>query len=288
MRRYLFLRPAVVLGAVATLSLSVTAPAWAQLPSTVATPATQLAPASATLAALPSATCTVATDQVRFDFPLPRTARLLVSGLPIKIVALGSSSTYGVGASTSAASYPSRLAEELVRRFPGHKFTVLNRGVSGEDVSNMLARLETAVIREKPDLVLWQIGTNSVLDNKAVQPHASLLRDGLARLKATGADIVLIDPQYAPKVIAKRNADDMVSLIATTAKVERVSHFRRFDLMRHWHEAEHLPFKAFVSPDGLHMNDWSYACLAKALGLAIAEAAERPTATAIGPSIAPR
>jgi hypothetical protein len=36
------------------------------------------------------------------------------------------------------------------------------------------------------------------------------------------------------------------------------------------------------------MNDWSYACLAKALGLAIAEAAERPTATAIGPSIAPR
>jgi acyl-CoA thioesterase I len=49
--------------------------------------------------------------------------------------------------------------------------------------------------------------------------------------------------------------------------------------------AEHLPFKAFVSPDGFHMNDWSYACLAKALGLAIAEAAERPTATAIGPSI---
>ena len=111
-----------------------------------------------------------------------------------------------------------------------------------------------------------------------------LLREGLARLKATGADVVLIDPQYAPKVIAKRNADGMVSLIAATATAEHVSHFRRFDLMRHWHETEHLPFKAFVSPDGLHMNDWSYGCLAKALGLAIAEAAERPTATAIGPT----
>ncbi len=190
-----------------------------------------------------------------------------MSGLPIKIVALGSSSTYGVGASTSAASYPSRLAEELVRRFPGHKFTVLNRGASGEDVGNMLARLDTAVIREKPDLVLWQVGTNSVLDDKAVQPHAS---------------------QYAPKVIAKPKADGMVSLIAATAKAEHVCLFHRFDLMRHWHETEHLPFKAFVSPDGLHMNDWSYACLAKALGLAIAEAAERPTATAIGPSISLR
>ena len=151
----------------------------------------------------------------------------------------------------------------------------------------MLARLDTAVIREKPDLVLWQLGTNSVLDGEAVQPQASLLRQGLARLKATGADVVLIDPQYVPEVIATRHANEMVSLIATTAKEERVDHFRRFDLMRHWHETEHLPFKRFVSRDGLHMNDWSYACFAKGLGLAIAEAAERPTTTAIGPSIAP-
>jgi hypothetical protein len=126
-----------------------------------------------------------------------------------------------------------------------------------------------------------------VLDGKAVQPQGSLLREGLARLKATGADLVLIDPQYAPKVITKRNADAMVSLIAATAKAEHVSLFHRFDLMRHWRETERLPFKAFVSADGLHMNDWSYACLAKALGVAIAEAAERPTTTAIGPSIAP-
>jgi lysophospholipase L1-like esterase len=282
----LFLYRAVVLGAIATLSLFVTAPAWAQLPGAVARPATQLTPASAPPAAPHSATCSVATDQARLDFPLSRVAPLLAGGQPIKIVALGSSSTRGVGASTSAASYPSRLAEELVRRFPGHKFTILNRGVNGEDVGNMLARLDT-VIRDKPDLVLWQIGTNSVLDGKAVQPQGSLLREGLARLKATGADLVLIDPQYAPKVITKRNADAMVSLIAATAKAERISLFHRFDLMRHWRQTEHLPFKVFVSPDGLHMNDWSYACLAKALGVAIAEAAERPTTTAIGPSIAP-
>ena len=64
----------------------------------------------------------------------------------------------------------------------------------------MLARLDTAVIAEQPDLVLWQVGTNSVLRDKAVLPHATLLHEGLARLKATGADVVLIDPQYAPRV----------------------------------------------------------------------------------------
>ena len=284
MHRHIFLRWAAVFGAVATAGLFALLPARAQTPGSIVTPA---ALTSSATAPRPPA-CTVAAEQVRFDRPLPRTARLLVSGEPIKIVALGSSSTFGAGASTSAASYPSRLAEELARHFPGHDITVLNRGVNGDEAADMLARLDRAVIAEKPDLVLWQAGTNSVLRDKAVLPHASLLHEGLARLKATGADVVLIDPQYAPRVLAKPNIEGMVSLIATAAKGEHVSLFHRFDLMRHWYETEHLPFETFVSPDGLHMNDWSYACLAKALGMAIAEAASRPTATAIGPQIAPR
>jgi acyl-CoA thioesterase-1 len=282
--RNIFLHRAAVFGAAATAGLLAFLPAQAQTPGSIVTPAALTSPATAPRAPA----CKVAAEQVRFDRPLPRTARLLVSGEPIKIVALGSSSTFGAGASTSAASYPSRLAEELARHFPGHDITVLNRGVNGDEAADMLARLDRAVIAEKPDLVLWQVGTNSVLRDKAVLPHASLLHEGLARLKATGADVVLIDPQYAPRVIAKPNLDRMVSLIATTAKAENVSLFHRFDLMRRWYETEQLPFETFVSPDGLHMNDWSYACLAKALGMAIAEAASRPTATAIGPQIAPR
>src|SRR5262245_43759957 len=75
----------------------------------------------------------------------------------------------------------------------------------------------------------------------------------------------------------------MVSLIATAAKAEHVGVFHRYELMRRWRESEHLPFETFISADGLHMNDWTYACLAKALGIAIAEAATRPTATAVRP-----
>src|SRR5262249_57290216 len=109
--------------------------------------------------------------------------RLLASGKPIKIVALGSSSPCAAAASPSSASYPSRLAEDLARRFPGHDITVLNRGINGDEIAGMLARLDTAVIAEKPDLVLWQLGTNSLLRDRAVPPHASLLREGLARLQ---------------------------------------------------------------------------------------------------------
>jgi acyl-CoA thioesterase I len=280
MPRLSFLRRTAALGTVVTVSLFALA-AQAQTTGPAATPV------ALPLAAKPVSgpVCNVTAEQVRFDMPLPRLARLLASGAPIKIVALGSSSTFGAGATSSAASYPSRLAEELANRFPGHEFTVLNRGVNGDEATDMLTRLETAVIAEKPDLVLWQAGTNSVLRDRAVSPYASLLHEGLVRLKATGADVVLIDPQYAPRVLAKPNIGGMVSLMATTAKAEHVCLFHRFALMQHWYENQQLPFETFVSADGLHMNDWSYACLAKAIAMAVAEAATRPTATAGGPAI---
>ena len=159
---------------------------------------------------------------------------------------------------------------------------MLNRGVNGEEITDMLAWLDRAVIAEHPDLVLWQVGTNSVLRDRALPPHTGELHEGLLRLKATGADVVLIDPQYAPRVIAKPTCRQMVSLIAAAAKADHIGVFHRFQLMRHWYEVERLPFERFVSSDGLHMNDWSYACLAKALGMAIAEAVTRPIATAGG------
>ena len=146
-------------------------------------------------------------DQVRFDLPLVRTARVLAAGQPLTIVALGSSSTYGAGASTSAASYPSRLADELGRRFPGHEITVFNRGVNGDEAADMLARFDSDVIAEKPDLVLWQVGTQlGAARQAAAAARRRCCTKGSRGCKATGADVVLIDPQYAPKVIAKPRA----------------------------------------------------------------------------------
>ncbi len=227
-----------------------------------------------------AAKCVAQMDVVRLASPLTRVARKLSAGEPITIVAIGSSSTAGAGASSPAASYPSRLAVELKRHFPSHAFAMINSGVNGEEVPDMLKRFDSTVIANKPDLVLWQLGTNSLIRDHAMSDRGALIREGVHKARSAGADVVLIDPQFAPKVIAKPLAGKMVDFIAATAKREDVALFRRFDAMKRWSEIDRLPFATFLVNDGLHLNDWGYACMAKGLGMAIAEAAQRPVMSA--------
>ena len=136
------------------------------------------------------------------------------------------------GASAPDKSYPARLAVELEARFPAHPITVINRGVNGEEIGDMVKRFDSAVVAAKPDLVLWQLGTNSIIRDHRLSAHDRAIRDGLKKIRAVGADIVLIDPQFAPKVIAKPDATHMVELIAATAKREGV------DLLLQQHAAQ--------------------------------------------------
>jgi acyl-CoA thioesterase-1 len=262
------------------------APAYAQqdkfAPGVIEASVQKAAITAETAVAKPNASpqCSAPKELARLDRPLTRTGRLLAAGLPIRIVALGSSSTAGAGASSTETNYPSRLAVELRDRFPDHDITVLNRGVNGEEAAEMLARFETTVVAEHPDLVLWQVGTNAVLRDNPIEPASTLIEKGIARLKALGVDVVLIDPQFAPKVIAKHRLSRMLDMLALKAKQYNVNLFQRFAVMRDWREHQGIAFDTFVSPDQLHMNDWSYACVAKVLSAAIVEAATRPTASA--------
>jgi lysophospholipase L1-like esterase len=224
--------------------------------------------------------CTDRAHLGQLSSPLTRMRRLVSAGRDVTIMALGSSSTAGAGASNSAASYPARLEAELRTRFPGIPITVLNRGVNGEEAPNMLERFEQVVSDDKPDVVLWQLGTNTVLRDHPITEVDQAITEGLMRMKALGADVVLIDPQFAPKVLGRPEAEDMVRLIAAASTSRSVDLFPRFKVMREWHEAEAIPFEAFLSPDLLHMNDWGYACFAKLLSSAMAEAATRSAASA--------
>ncbi|MGH7001639.1 MAG: hypothetical protein ACREEA_09055, partial [Stellaceae bacterium] len=87
--------------------------------------------------------CGVSADLAALDMNLPHVVQSLAAGGPVVIVAFGSSSTYGTGASARDKTYPSRLAALLARRLPGANIAVLNRGIGGEAAAATLARVDT-------------------------------------------------------------------------------------------------------------------------------------------------
>jgi lysophospholipase L1-like esterase len=198
---------------------------------------------------------------------LPRVAHKLAAGEPVVIIAFGSSSTQGYGASSPEFTYPSRLAAQLKRKYPTADITVINRGHGGDDAPEMMKRLQTEVIDAHPDMVIWQVGTNAILRNIDPDGVAQLVQDGVSLIQAGGADVVLVDPQYSPQVNQhQENASKMVRLLNRVAQLRHVGVFPRFEVMRQWHENQALPIDTFVIADGLHMNDWGYACFAQTLG----------------------
>jgi lysophospholipase L1-like esterase len=198
---------------------------------------------------------------------LPHVASKLAAGEPVVIVAFGSSSTSGYGTTSPEFTYPNRLAAQLHRQYPSADITVVNRGKGGEDAPEMMNRLQVEVLDMKPDLVIWQVGTNAVLRNLDPTETAKLVEEGVTRIQGAGADLVLVDPQYSPKVNERaESASKMVKLLGRVAEIRHVGFFPRFEVMRAWHETQAIPIDNFVISDGLHMTDWGYACFAQLLG----------------------
>ena len=202
---------------------------------------------------------------------LARLATRIAQRQAITVIAFGSSSTEGAGASSQINTYPARLEAELKQQFPGVNVRVINRGIGGEDVAEMLKRFDRDIIAAKPDLVVWQLGTNAILRDDGIAPEQPLMLRGIHQFKKADIDVVLMNPQFAPKVMRDPDAIPMIEMIAEIARTTNVPVFRRFEMMRHWHEDLAMPYEKFLSSDLLHMNDYSYGCVARYLGAAIAE-----------------
>jgi lysophospholipase L1-like esterase len=156
----------------------------------------------------------------------------------VTIVAIGSSSTKGDGASSGAASYPSRLGATFSARFPTQKINVLNLGIGGQEAPDEAARFKKDVLANKPALVVWQVGTNAARKDYFLDDVRAAILRGLDHLAGTTADVVLMNLQFAPALLDQKEAptsatQQMQDIIATIAKDSGVALFQRFEIMRY-------------------------------------------------------
>jgi acyl-CoA thioesterase-1 len=118
------------------------------------------------------------------------------------IVAFGDSLTAGLGV-TFERNYPSQLQQALDGA--GLKYRVVNAGISGDTTAGGLVRLDS-VIKQKPRLVILELGANDALRGQPVAVMKQNLIQIIEGLRQEKIQVVLagmeIPPNYGPEYTA--------------------------------------------------------------------------------------
>ncbi|HEX4173768.1 MAG TPA: GDSL-type esterase/lipase family protein [Acetobacteraceae bacterium] len=202
---------------------------------------------------------------------LPHLLSAVSHGVEGLIVALGSSSTQGAMASDLAHSYPAVLQQALSAALPEAHVAVINRGIGGQDATEEVARLDADVLAVRPQLVIWQVGANGALRNADPAVFRSTVAAGVRRLQAAGADVILMDNQQSPALLARASEPEFDHELAGVARDTGAALFSRRALMQAWSH-EGAPLVQFIASDGLHHNNHGYQCIAQSLASAVVDA----------------
>jgi acyl-CoA thioesterase-1 len=213
----------------------------------------------------PAHACSVPKELLQFSLPLPHLAASVHKRLPIKIVALGSSSTAGQGASNPSMSYPARLQQQLRKAWPDMNVQVVNAGINGQLAGDMTKRLDHDVLALRPQLVIWQTGVNDAIRGLPLNEFKRTLADGIDRLRARGADVVLVDQQYYPRYEKLKDGPAYLAAMRDVARDKRVPLVQRFRMMKYLVDSHQFSVATMLSGDQFHLNDRSYECFGKLL-----------------------
>jgi lysophospholipase L1-like esterase len=197
-------------------------------------------------------------------------AKQVSSKTGLKVLAIGSSSTRGIGASSPATSYPARFEHDLERQF-GSNVDVVNAGVNGETADATMARLEERITADRYDLVVWQVGTNDAVKGADEQAFRAFVELGVKLVKSKNMDIVLLDPQFFPGVKDPVRYERFVDIIKTVGEETSTPVLSRYKLMKDWAEKAPDDLRTMLSGDGFHMSDRGYYCLANAMASAVTD-----------------
>ena len=227
--------------------------------------------------------CEAPVNLLRFNAPLPGLSSALTSSKPIRIVALGSSSTQGIGASSPKACYPSRLQAELRKRYPDKEIIVDNLGVGGQLATDMIPRIKKDVLPLHPNVVIWQTGVNDAMRQVDVDKFRQTIMLGIDQLQQAGIDVVLLDMQYFPRADTIAAFPRYLAALRQIAEARKVPILQRFAIMKYLVTSAQYTPQQLLAPDLIHPNDFTYGCLGRFLADALQDEVGRSKAVKLAP-----
>jgi lysophospholipase L1-like esterase len=222
---------------------------------------------SADIAPPLSASCDVPAIDIAVPAALPNLGAALQKRKTVTILAIGSSSTYGTGGSAPTKSYPSQLEAILETALKGVDVIIVNRGLPGEVAKTTAQRLMSEVVLMKPDLVLWQLGTNDALARVPPEEFKGTVESTVEWLRDSQIDVVLVGLQYAPGLVRDENYAAIRDALRVIAAKENVLYVSRYDAMRFI--AQTRANLQLMSRDNFHLNDLGYQCMAEHVAHAV-------------------
>jgi hypothetical protein len=133
-------------------------------------------------------------------------------------------------------AWPAHLAAALTSRLSAAPVTVGNRATARQIAQEMDARLDREVIPLKPTLEIWETGTTDAVRGTDLDEFRQAVQAGIDRLRALGAEVVLMDAQFSCRIRAVINFDRYESVLREVTDANEVPLFRRHAIMRHWAE----------------------------------------------------
>ena len=154
--------------------------------------------------------------------------------------------------------YVKVLADKLRPIYPDMDIELINKGVSGNEVCDLLARVRSDVIDLNPDAVVIMIGINNVIHKFKYGKELNLkqfesdLTELLERLKEAGIAVIFLEPFLLPahdKLRMRNIFDEELKIIDRVAS-EICDEFVAYDEMFNG-IVQSIPYTEY-SADGVH------------------------------------
>ncbi|GGJ62315.1 SGNH/GDSL hydrolase family protein [Deinococcus aquiradiocola] len=181
----------------------------------------------------------------------------------LRVVVIGSSSTAGAGASRPQYAYVNRFRDQLLAHAP-HAI-VINKGVGGNVLTDIIRRAGRDVYAQHPDLVVLQTGTNDARQGIPPAQYRHDLSTFVKDLQRHHLNVVLIDNQYIPDQLGSGEYQSIIRATRDVAHTTGVPLVSRYALGRTLVERGGLNGDDLIASDRLHPNDLMHACTGRAL-----------------------
>lgn len=227
---------------------------------------------AATVRAEPAADpCAVPGYLLFGDSKLEHVAAAVMKDKTLRIAVLGGASSTLPGRDGATFSYPARLEVALSRRLPAVKVTVQTELRSRQPAEEMADAIDKLLADDKPSLVIWQTGTYEAIRGTDPEEFRAAVSDGVEKLQAGGADVILMNMQYSPRTEAVVAVGAYADAIRWVAREREVPVYDRLAIMRHWYDAGQ--FDLYAATKDMKTARAVHDCIGRTLAASIIEAA---------------